>query len=336
MKRFFCLLLSSLLISAIGLSAQVPRQPVVKVATFTGDGLNTAELLTLERLVSSYVVEMRAFKVIDDSGRDLALNELEASLAMGATVTGPTVLTADFILSGNVGRLGDRYIVTIQNTRVSSGEQLSVSETVDSVNDIVLRIRSLTFNLFQRSDMTAAGNSVTATAATAPGSVQSEAFSPSAGQSTTTANSAAAIAASIPQSYRPDPQPADLVGTWRGTDRNIESIQLFADGSGVALINAGPNLRGSLRLRYTISRGVITSVQNQANDPRLYRTASIDHPTAMRIAAQARPLRWEFQLNADGSSLFGTRYGIAINGTTNGVRVDNTYTSPMHWFKISR
>jgi len=296
------LLVTCFLLFAHVLVAQPVAMPVIKLESFSGDGISSAELLILERLIASYVIELRSFRVISDESLSLALTEYEKALALGSSDPDVLLLNADFIVSGTVARIQDNYVVTLKSVKVSTGEKLVVSDSFSSVNDIVLRSRVLTRTLFQRTD-----------AATSDGS-------PVENSPTT-----AAIA------YKAQISNLDLVGTWRG-DRNIESIRLFADGSGVAVLSAG----GTLRLRYEIQQSRVTIYQNQANDPRMFRTDTIDHALAMRIAAQARPMRWEFQLSTDGLTLAGIKYGIAVSGTAASFSVDNTYATDMHWAKVGR
>lgn len=302
-KRALLLFSLCLLCNFQFLAAQANRLAIVKIAGFQGEGISGAELLTFERLIASYIVELGGFRIVTEESQALALSEYEQALALGGSGSSISLLNPDFVIGANVVRMNDIYVVTLENTKVSSGEKLSVSDTYSSINDIVLRSRSLTRMLFQRPDTT--DDSVAAAAEQTSTPVQPE--------------------------FLQKISPQDLAGAWRG-DRNIDSIRLFADGSGVAVLSAG----GTLRLRYEISGSHVIILQNQANDPRMYRTETIDHALAMRIAAQARPMKWDFQLSADGSTLIGIKHGIAVSGTTSSFHVDNTYIIEMQWSKVGR
>lgn len=284
--------------AAAPLAAQT-RQAVVRISPFTGEGLSPGELVTLERLVASYVVELKAFRVTDDTGRDLALSETELALAMGDAGAPPSQLSADFILGGNVGKVGDTYVFTLENTKVSTGEKLVVSETAHSVNDIVVRSRALTRSLFGDIGEAAATQGM--------------------------ADAAPRL------EVAPGPSPALLAGSWRG-DKGLETVRLFANGTGVAILSAG----GSIRLKFTVNGSVIEVLQDQPNDPAMYRSASITAETARLIAAQARPMRWIFSLTADGKLLSGIKESVSVSGAGSTIRVDNTYAREASWSRISR
>ncbi|MBU0936715.1 MAG: hypothetical protein KKI09_12680 [Spirochaetes bacterium] len=309
-----------IMVTTAGVFAQVV--PVVRINTFSGEGISQAELYTLERLVASHIVELRSFRVTDDSGRALVLSEVLNTLALGvdnSVIATENLLLADYIVSGSVLKAGEMYVVSLSNTRVSSGETLMVSDTYNSVNDMILRSRILTRNLFQRQD---SGSSDVET-------VQSPGVNQALTRSGDQLPEVEEVQAVV--NYNIRPEAADLVGTWRG-DRNLESVRLFINGTGVAVMSAG----GTLRLKYTIKGEWIEIVQNQVNDPRLYRTENIDHPLALQIAKQARAFRWEFRLSEDGSSLIGIKHGVAISGTVSAIQVDNTYTSEIQWLKTGR
>lgn len=160
-----------MLITALSVSAQ-SRQGIVRISPFTGSGIPASELATLERLVASHVAELRLFRVIDDVGREMALGETEIALSLGYQPTPVIPLVADIILSGHLGHIGDVYILTLENTRVSTGEKLSVSDTGFSINEVVLRTRSLTRNLFGNSDEMASSQTGTMTHVSSQGSFQ--------------------------------------------------------------------------------------------------------------------------------------------------------------------
>ena len=61
------------------------RQAVVRVSPFTAVGVGSSEAAMLERLVVSYIVETRSFRVVDAQGQDRALVETEAALSRGET-----------------------------------------------------------------------------------------------------------------------------------------------------------------------------------------------------------------------------------------------------------
>lgn len=311
----------ALLFIALGQSFGQTRQPVLRVAPFSGAGVGASEASTMERLVASYIVELKAFRVIDAQGQELALSETEAALNLGSASAVAAPLSADYIVSGTLGKIGDIYVFTLDTTKVSSGEKLSVSDTAVSLSDIVLRSRELTRSLFGRKDATTASYGMPVTADGQP--------------TATTASTPTSSPASQPEqstpTWKPSPRIADMAGSWRG-DKGLETVRVFQNGTGLAVLTGG----GTLKLRISISSGVIEVIQDQPNDPTLYRSPSVSFDMARRIAAQARPMRWIFRMDSAGQLLLGTKESIAISGSGPDIQVDNTYVREASWSRISR
>jgi len=315
LKKLRNLMMATMLFCVLSPVIAQARQPVLKIATFTGSGLTPSEISTLEKLVASYVAEMRIFRVVDDAGRDMALSETELALTGGSTTTGTAPIAADYILTGNIGRVGDIYVFTLETTKVSSGEKLSVSDTASAINDIVTRSRALTRTLFgQRDDATA------------------QPVVPGTGGATTTGPAAPGTAgATTSAAFRPAPKAEDLLGTWKG-DKGFETIRILPNATGIAVLSAG----GTMKVRVRIVGDTVYVTQDQPNDPILYRSSSITLDVARRISAEARPMRWIFKLSLDGTTLAGTKESIAVTGTGSAVTVDNTYVREAVWTKIAR
>lgn len=271
----------------------------------------------LERLVNSYVSELKAFRVIDAQGQEMALSETETALNLGAAAAASVPLTADFILGGAIGKIGDLYIFTLENTKVSSGEKLSVSDTAHSISDIVLRARSLTRSLFGKLETAPAGGTPVISQSPLPDGL---------------AVGAAADASPVaqPPAFK-SPTPAILAGSWKG-DKGLETVRLFPNGAGLAVLSGG----GTLKIRVSTSGDTIYIDQDQPNDVALYRAASVTLEMARRIAAQARPMRWTFTLTPDGSTLIGKKASVSISGNGTLLTVDNAYEREASWTRISR
>ncbi len=308
-KRTLILLLASAALSA---AFGQTRQAVVRISPFSGTGVGSSEASMLERLVSSYVSELKAFKVIDDKGQELALLEAEAALAQGLSASVSTPLTADFVIEGSIGKIGDVFAFTLDVTKVSSGEKISASDTAPSISDIVLRARALTRSLFGQGS--------------APESAMAPADVPSAPDAAVAApgDGAAAVATKTPM-------PADLIGTWRG-DKGLETVRIFPNGTGLAVLSGG----GTLKLRITIADDSVQVAQDQPNDAAMYRAASMSYDMAKRIAAEARPMRWLFALSSDGATLFGKKESVSISGIGASIEIDNGYVRDASWVRISR
>jgi len=288
------------------------RQPVLRVSPFGGSGVGDSEASTMERLVASYIVELKAFRVFDSQGQELALSETETALNLGVTTTTVTPLAADYVLSGTLGKIGEIYVFTLDATKVSNGEKLSVSDTALALSDIVLRSRDLTRSLFDRKD-----------AAIGPVSTP--------GADSSQQASAAATSASSTPSWKASLRLSDISGSWRG-DKGLETVRVFSNSTGLAVLTGG----GTLKIRIAIQGDMIEILQDQPNDPNLYRSPSVTFEMARRIAAQARPMRWLFRLDAAGQTLVGTKESIAISGSGSELKVDNTYVRDASWSRISR
>lgn len=296
------------------------RQAVVRVTKFAASGVGDGEAAMFERLIVSYIVELKSFRVVDAQGQEAALSETEAALGSGQSAVTVAPLVADFIVGGSLGRIGELYVAALEITRVSSGEKLSVSDTALSIGDIVLRARDLTNSLFGKSPPPQA-------AAKSPADPKPDPKASAASQAPVTGAYAAASA----DPARAAPQIQDLAGSWRG-DKGLETIRIFANGSGLAVLSGG----GTMKLKVSIAGPTVTVEQDQPNDVAMYRAPSVTLETARAIARQARPMRWVFSLSADGMSLRGTKESVSISGTGAGVSVDNAYVRDASWSRISR
>ncbi|MBU0928782.1 MAG: hypothetical protein KKA67_13620 [Spirochaetes bacterium] len=308
-------LASSIAASAFG----QPRQAVMRISPFTGSGVGSSEASMLERLVASYIVELKSFKVIDAQGQEMALSETEAALSLGSTASASAPLTADYIVGGAIGKIGDIFVLTLDATKVSSGEKISVSDTAHSISDIVLRARGLTRSLFGRPDQPAAAGLSSPGIAAAPDAGATA--TTQAGQAAAPSDRVAKTAIAL----------SDIVGTWRG-DKGLETVRIFPNATGLAVLSGG----GTLKLRVALAGDSIEIAQDQPNDMYMYRAASVTADMARRIAAQARPMRWIFELALDAQTLYGTKESISISGSGASMRVDNDYVREASWTRISR
>ena len=327
MSRFFRNLSLFMMITvlAVSISAQ-SRQGLVRISPFSGTGIPASELATLERLVASHVVELRLYRVIDDAGREMALGETEIALSLGYQSNPLIPLAADIILSGHLGRIGDLYILTLENTRVSSGEKISVSDTGFSINDVVLRTRSLTRNLFGRPDDMTSSQTGGMTQVSNQGSFQLPEAKPAEVGSPDTLPLVAPDT-----SFVPSLTISHIAGTWRG-DRGLETVRLFPNGTGMAVLSGG----GTMKLSLTINGDSVLISQDQANDATMYRSPNISFDLATRIAGLARPMKWNFRLSVNGQILEGMKESILVSGTSTALKVDNDYVREASWSRISR
>jgi len=308
MKKYSLL---ALMILLSGILYGQSRQPVLRISPFTSTGVGSSEASMLERLINSYIVELKTFRVIDAKGQELALTETETALSVGSSATMSIPLTADYIISGVLGKIDNLYIFTLENTKVSSGEKLSVSDTANSVSDIVLRARDLTRSLFGQVEPPKTSNPI-----------------PSATTSITpTTGNFPSDGGEIFKS----PALSNLVGTWKG-DKGLENIRLLPNGTGIAVLSGG----GTMKVRISIKSDQIFIAQDQPNDVNMYKSASVTFDVARQIAAQARPMRWIFTLSPDGLHLLGIKESISISSDGTTLKVDNNYQREAEWVRIKR
>lgn len=278
--------------------AQEPAR-VLRITEFRGEGMPSGEAAALQSLITSYVVELKMFRVIDAGGQELALRESETAVQLGNSKE-IAPLSADYILTARAEALGSLYVFTIDVTKASTGEKKSVSDTFASENDVILSVRRLTRSLFEK---------------------QGALDSPSAGKEKP--------AASIAQN--PAPSLALLSGTWKG-DKNVDRTTILPDGRGYAVLSSG--VRMSLKVTIDGSQVIVT--QNQASSPDFYRP-SLDLKSARTVAQGARPWRWVFSLSADGNSLAGTKESVFVTVNEKGlVTMDNNYVRDAVWVKLYR
>jgi hypothetical protein len=301
MKRS-SLVLGLLLTMVIAAFCQ-PRQAVLRMSPLTASGIGESEASMLERLIVSYIAELRQFRIIDAKGQDLALSETESALSLGVTSLAALPLAADYIVTGALGKIGEVFIITLENTKVASGEKISVSDTALTISDIVLRSKDLTLSLFGR----------TPAAKPVQGSVTVQ--SP----------------ASISEPVREKPLMSELVGTWRG-DKGLETVRIFQNGTGLAVLSGG----GTLKLRISIDTDTIIVMQDQANSPSMFRTGTVTLEMARKLTEEARPMRWVFKLSENGQHLWGSKETVSISGSGAAMQIDNTYVRDASWAKLAR
>ena len=277
---------------------------VLRVMDFTGDGLQSNEAAALQNLVTSYVIELKLFRVIDSSGQELALREAETAFQFGeAKVISP--LVANYIPSGRADKVGRLIILSMDATKVASGEKKNVADSFTSVNDLILASRRLTRNLFERPEIAGADGSLGAAASPSPSAPAKSADNPS-------------------------PSLALVSGTWKG-DKNIDRVTIFPDGRGFAILASGVRMA----LKATIDGQAILVTQNQPNSPDFYRP-SLDLKSAKIVAKDARPWRWVFALSTDNGSLVGIKESVFVTIDKGVLSLDNNYVRSAQWARLYR
>jgi hypothetical protein len=293
----------ALILASSGIVQAQEALKVLRIVDFGGSGLAQNESVALQNLVTSYVIELKAFRVTDSNGQELALKEAETAVLLGQSKD-IQPLVADYILSAQAERAGNLLVFKMDVTKTSNGEKRSVADSFSSVNDLILAARRLTLNLFNRQD---------------------EASPANAGA----ANAGVSASADAQIAMEGTPSLARVAGTWNG-DKNIDRVTLFPDGRGFAILGSGQRMM----LKAAIEGSAVIVAQNQPNSPDFYRP-SLDLKSARIVASGARPWRWVFTLSADGGSLVGVKESVFVTVTEQGqVSLDNTYVRAAQWTRL--
>jgi hypothetical protein len=318
-------LASCVLCAAQGAQPSPPQAPgqdaakVLRVADFGGDGISRGESAALQNLITSYVIELKMFRVIDSGGQELALKEAETAVLLGAPKD-IAPLSADYVLSATASKLGSVIVFTMDITKVTSGEKKSVADTFASLNDLILAARRLTRGLFEKPQ-----EELVAASPSGRGS--------GSGGSGPIAGTGAALAAPGAPSAPANPAPSltQIAGTWKG-DKNVDRVTLLPDGRGFAVLSSGFRMA----VRALIEGSTVVVRQDQPNSPDFYRP-SLDLKSARIVAAAGRPWRWLFSLSPDGESLSGVKESVFVTVNEKGaVSIDNAYVRDAAWKRFYR
>lgn len=199
MKRFILLLLAC----STALAAQDTR-PVVAVLPFEAIGTDSEETRTIEKLVQSYISQLPEFRIVSQEDRDKVLSEKEFQTAFSDGIPSASLaglLSAQYLLSGSVGVIGEERVLTLQVTKIKTGEKRSVSIVRKSMSELALGTRALVLEAFLKAE------------------------EPSA-----TATAGPSAEATLKEE--------DIVGSWAG-DKGIELVRVFRGGKAVAVLSSG-------------------------------------------------------------------------------------------------
>ncbi|GEM_PF-1704261 len=147
------------------LSPAQETKPVIAVLPFTFSGIAQEEVRPIENLVQSYISETDAFRLTATADRDRVLSEWEFSasdVAKEAAIG--KLLSADFLVSGSIGAVGDNRVLTLEIVKVTSGEKRSQSSINGSMSDLALGARDLVLKLLDQGSPAATESATTAEA----------------------------------------------------------------------------------------------------------------------------------------------------------------------------
>ncbi|MBN1700056.1 MAG: hypothetical protein JW881_21275 [Spirochaetales bacterium] len=129
MKKAVILLV---LILAYPLCAE--NKPIVTVMDFTTSGVSKSEMRSIISFLSSALFKTDKFILIDIQERDSLLREMEFSISGCSDETClleiGKLLSAEYIVTGNIGKVGSRYLVTIKLLQTETGRTMNTVEGV--------------------------------------------------------------------------------------------------------------------------------------------------------------------------------------------------------------
>jgi sulfatase modifying factor 1 len=132
------------------LLAQDGNTPIIAVLDFGRSGISEAETRILVDYISSYIVESGKYTVIDRTQRETILEEIEFSISdcVEEACQMGKLLSANQIVVGSLGQIGERYLLNIKLIEVETGITLSTaSGKFDSVEDLIDNAEGLTLRL---------------------------------------------------------------------------------------------------------------------------------------------------------------------------------------------
>jgi len=139
-KAIFIVLLVFLVLAMAG--AQEDTRKTVTILDFKTSNIKEDEMRVFVDYVTSHIVSTGLFRVIDREQREVMLDEINFSYSGAADEKAQLeigkVLSADMIILGSLGRVGDRYLLNIKLVAVQTGETLnSSSMAYNSLNDLI-------------------------------------------------------------------------------------------------------------------------------------------------------------------------------------------------------
>jgi hypothetical protein len=136
------IVLGILLFLTMSIFSQKTPSEVVTVLDFETSDVSEAEAKVFTDFLTSYVVAIGHYRVIDRSQRDRILDELRFSLSdctdEKCQLEVGKLLSANLIIVGSLGKVGDRFILNTRLIAVETGEALrTASEKYSSMGDLI-------------------------------------------------------------------------------------------------------------------------------------------------------------------------------------------------------
>jgi TolB-like protein len=134
------------------LVAEAGDKPTISVLDFGASDVSKAEVDVFVDFITSHIVEIGDYRVIDRNQRETILGEIEFSYSDGIDDSTQLeigkLLAANLVIFGSLGKVGGQFILNIKVLEVRTGETLkSVSEVYRSMDDLVNDSKRLTYIL---------------------------------------------------------------------------------------------------------------------------------------------------------------------------------------------
>ena len=125
-------LLAIIIIVLLLCPAFAEEKPIITVLDFTADGVSELEMKSIINYLSAALFKTGKFNVIDVSQRENILKELEFSMS-GCTDDScyleiGKMLSAEGIVTGSIGKVGSRFLMTAKLLETETGSTISTSE----------------------------------------------------------------------------------------------------------------------------------------------------------------------------------------------------------------
>ncbi len=142
---------AALLVTAMVAAQEVDDRPVITVLDFEHTGLSEAETKLIVDAITSFVVDTGRYRVIDRRERAALLEEMDFSLSDCTDETCQLrvgrMLSAQRIIVGSIGRVGNRYMLTLKQVGVETGETVnSATEMYGDLDALLDDTQRLTYS----------------------------------------------------------------------------------------------------------------------------------------------------------------------------------------------
>ena len=145
----------ALVLSMVAIGHAQDQRPVIAILRFEALGVGENESRTVENLIQSYISEFQDLRLVNQTDRDKVLIEQEFASTLNNPEQLANLLSANYLLTGSVGAIGDDRVLSLEVIKVSSGEKKSISEIFKSISELVLGARAVTMRLLERDNSSA-------------------------------------------------------------------------------------------------------------------------------------------------------------------------------------